>query len=560
MTIREFKLPDVGEGVAEGELVQWLVEPGDAVSEDQPVAEVETDKALVEIPSSYDGTVKELRAEEGEMVPVGDVIITFEVAEEAEEPEAAGESEAEEATEAEATESEATEAEATEAETTTPGERVFAPPSTRRLARELDVDLQSVAGSGPGGRVTDADVRAAAEAGTERRTAESPEPRSVTFGSGTPAVSRREPDEPTVSRREPDEPTVSRREAGDRTARAVERVAEERASSRAAGRERTLATPATRRVAEELDVDIDDVPTEKTREGEPFVTAAMVHDYAESQRAAAETATEVEAEVGSVSEARAAEAPAETLAPEETVEATGGESGPVPGDRVPYRGVRRSIGEHMQRSKAEIPHAVHYDGVDVTDLVRLRERLRPIAANRGVKLTYMPFVLKAVASALREHPYMNASLDEDAEEIVLHDEYNVGVATATDAGLMVPVVRDVDEKGLVEIAAELNDKVERTRERTIGREEMQGGTFTVTNVGVVGGEYASPIVNHPEVGILAMGAIEKRPTVVDDDVVARHTLPLSLAIDHRVVDGAVAAEFTNHLKSSLSTPERLLLE
>ncbi|MFB6123773.1 MAG: dihydrolipoamide acetyltransferase family protein [Haloferacaceae archaeon] len=559
MTTREFKLPDVGEGVAEGELVQWLVEPGDTVTEDQPVAEVETDKALVEIPSSYDGTVKELRVEEGEMVPVGDVIITFEVADEGSD----GASTAENATaEAAASEAEETEpAESASVAEATSGGRVFAPPSTRRLARELGVDLQAVAGSGPGGRVTDADVRAAADAESGRRSA-SPEPRSVDVGSGTSAVSRGERG-PSVARREPDEQTVQ----------AAERVAEERASARAAGRERTLATPATRRVASEVGVDIDDVPTEKTRGGEPFVTAAMVHDYAERRRearaeAAAETAAAEGSEAASTTEeASTSPVESETDAPAET-SAPGGtpgtpadaESGPAPGERVPYRGVRRSIGEHMQRSKAEIPHAVHYDDVDVTDLVSLRERLRPIAADRGVKLSYMPFVLKAVASALREYPYMNASLDEEREEVVLHDEYNVGVATATDAGLMVPVVRDVDEKGLVEVASEMNDKISRTRERTIGREEMQGGTFTVTNVGVIGGEYASPIVNHPEVGILAMGAIEKRPRVVDDAVVPRHTLPLSLAIDHRVVDGAVAAEFTNHVTELLSTPERLLLE
>jgi pyruvate dehydrogenase E2 component (dihydrolipoamide acetyltransferase) len=168
--------------------------------------------------------------------------------------------------------------------------------------------------------------------------------------------------------------------------------------------------------------------------------------------------------------------------------------------------------------------------------------------------------MRAVTRALREFPQVNASLDEAAEEIVCHDDYNLGVATATDAGLMVPVVEDVDAKGLLDLAAETATKVERARDRSIGREEMQGGTFTITNVGVIGGEYATPIVNHPEVAILALGRIAERPRVVDGEVVPRHTLPLSLSVDHRVVDGAVAARFTNRVMELLRSPARLLID
>jgi pyruvate dehydrogenase E2 component (dihydrolipoamide acetyltransferase) len=214
----------------------------------------------------------------------------------------------------------------------------------------------------------------------------------------------------------------------------------------------------------------------------------------------------------------------------------------------------------MVRSATTVPHVTHTDSADATALADLRAELAPAAEEEGVRLTYTPFVLKAVATALAEYPYLNATLDEEAEEIRLHDEYDLGVATATDAGLLVPVVENVDGKGLLAVAREVDDLAGRARDRSITREEMQGSTFTVTNVGAVGGEYATPIVNYPEVGILALGAIRERPRVVDGEVRARLTLPLSLSFDHRVLDGAVAARFTNRVISLLETPSRLLLE
>ncbi|MFB6301377.1 MAG: dihydrolipoamide acetyltransferase family protein [Haloferacaceae archaeon] len=589
--IREFRLPDVGEGVAEGEIVEWLVEPGDPVSEDQPVAEVETDKALVEIPSPYDGTVHELHADPGEVVPVGEVVISFDVPEEAadeggaaaeaagggsaaeqaaaEEPTAeqaaAEEPTAEQAAAEQAAAEQAPEpvdgeqapepidgegteaaaaggeaeptAETGEAEPPTRPGGAVAPPSVRRLARELGVDLDVVAGSGPGGRVTESDVRTAAEGGTaagtegeaaataeetsEGKGEEPPEPRSV--GEGL---------ESAVTRRDGASGAEEGETEGERTTAAGPSGAE------AAGRERTLAAPATRRIAEEAGVDIDDVPTDETRDGEAFVTPEQVRAYA------AGGATE----------------------PAETGEGTGaeGESGaeaeaePRPsGERVPYRGVRRTIGDRLTKSKFTAPHVTHHDSADVTELVAVREELNAAA---DVRLTYLPLVMKAVIAGLREFPYVNAQLDEERSEIVLRDEYNLGVATATDAGLMVPVIEDADAKGLEALASEVAERTDRARDRTIDREELQGGTFTITNVGTIGGEYATPIVNYPEVAILALGAIEDRPRVVDGEVVARKTLPLSLSIDHRVVDGAVAARFTNHVIDLLEHPTRLLLD
>jgi pyruvate dehydrogenase E2 component (dihydrolipoamide acetyltransferase) len=327
----------------------------------------------------------------------------------------------------------------------------------------------------------------------------------------------------------------SHRESAD----AVTAAAEAAGRMGSADRERTLAAPATRRLADELGVDLDAVPTDERRDGEAFVTPAMVREFAE----------------------RGGEADAETEAAAESAEsAPPTADGPQPGDRIPYRGVRRAIGERMERAKYTAPHVTHTDEVDVTRLVETKAELEAYAEAEGVSLTYLPFVMRAVTRALREFPQVNASLDEEAEEIVCHDDYNLGVATATDAGLMVPVVEDVDGKGLLDLAAETATKVERARDRSISREEMQGGTFTITNVGVIGGEYATPIVNHPEVAILALGRVAERPRVVDGEVVPRHTLPLSLSVDHRVVDGAVAARFTNRVMELLGSPARLLVD
>jgi pyruvate dehydrogenase E2 component (dihydrolipoamide acetyltransferase) len=516
MTVETFKLPDVGEGVAEGELVQWLVEVGEEIEEDQPLAEVETDKALVDLPSPFAGTVTELHAEEGEMVPVGTVIVSVDVGGDGDEAEAEPEAEADPETTPTPADAAADDGSAAA------GGRVFASPSTRRLARELGVDVAGVAGSGPSGRVTDADVRAAAEG------ADQPTPRS--------------PDESAtsvVTERDETADAESHRESAD----AVTAAAEAAGRMGSADRERTLAAPATRRLADELGVDLDAVPTDERRDGEAFVTPAMVREFAER-------GGEAEPERGA--EAETASPPAESTSPTD--------DGPQPGDRIPYRGVRRAIGEQMERAKYTAPHVTHTDEVDVTRLVETKAELEPHAQSEGVDLTYLPFVMRAVTRALQEFPQVNASLDEEAAEIVCHDDYNLGVATATDAGLMVPVVEDVDEKGLLDLAAETATKVERARDRSIDREEMQGGTFTVTNVGVIGGEYATPIVNHPEVAILALGRIAERPRVVDGEVVPRHTLPLSLSVDHRVVDGAVAARFTNRVMELLASPARLLVD
>ncbi|MCU4971872.1 2-oxo acid dehydrogenase subunit E2 [Halobacteria archaeon AArc-m2/3/4] len=561
--MREFKLPDVGEGVAEGELVSWLVEEGDTVSEDQPVAEVETDKALVEVPAPVNGTVRELRAEEGEMVPVGTVIITFDVEGEPVEDAASADeetaSEAERSSEPPGVDEPGDGAEAGETtsgngdasaepgttgeetdEPATPDGRVFAPPRVRRLAREEGISLGEIRGSGPGGRVTEADVYAAAEGG----------------GSATERTETADSDEATA---DPAQSADSSQAAGQtrqpQQSASPSAAADSPNAADAADRERTLAAPATRRLAREEGVDLDAVPATEERDGEAFVTPEAVREYAEAQQRA--------------QEADAAAVSAGAGGPQQ-------DSGQRE-ERIPYRGVRKAIGDQMERSKYTAPHVTHFDDVDVTELVETRKRLKERADEQGIRLTYMPFVMKAVVAALKEYPLLNSQLDEEAAEIVQQNDYHIGVAVATDAGLMVPVVENVDRKGLLQIASEMNELIQKAQDRSIALEEMQGGTFTITNVGGIGGTYATPIINHPEVGILALGSIEEKPRVVDgseargasDDasgetaskeIVPRHVLPLSLSFDHRVLDGAIAARFTNTLAEYLQDPELLLLE
>ncbi len=552
--VREFKLPDVGEGVAEGELVSWLVEEGDAVSEDQPVAEVETDKALVEVPSPVDGTVRTLHYEEGDIMPVGEVFVTFDVA---------GEEAASEADSASDDARTATEADAPEAAPTaesepaddpgetgsetgiveTPADRVFAPPRVRRMAREEGIDLSAIEGSGPGGRITAADVQAAASGGPIE--AEAPAESTDTEPESKPTETATETDLTTESA---SATTATATEAGGQRTQPTRDTRIE-----SADRDRTLAAPATRRLAQEEGIDIDTVPTDEERDGEAFVTPEAVQAYAEAQRQAQEADREAIEAGEPVADAEA-----------------GGEKGTefAPGERErrePFTGVRKRIAEAMVESKYTAPHVTHHDEVDVTALVETRDRLKPRAEDQGIRLTYMPFIMKAVVAALKEYPEMNAVIDEATDEIVYRDYYNIGVATATDVGLMVPVVDEADRKGLLQVASEMNELVQKARERSISPDELQGSTFTITNVGGIGGEYATPIINYPEAGILAIGEIKRKPRVVTDadgteSIEPRSVLTLSLSFDHRLIDGAIGAQFTNTVMEYLENPELLLLE
>ncbi len=423
---KEFKLPDLGEGIHEGEVLAVKVNVGQQVQEDQIILEVETDKAAVEIPSPYTDVVTQINVTPGQIVHVGDVLLVFGGSESA--SQRVGESASERKGE------KASERVSESGQPRQEGTPVPAAPSTRRLARELGVDLHAVPGSGPAGLVTAEDVRAFAERG-------------------------------------------------------------------------------------------------------PVVEAQP----ASAQAAPAPVAP------------RPVEAP-----PLPAFEQRGGV------ERVPLRSVRRAIAKQMALSWAHVPHVNTQDKVDITALEALREQYKDAVEAKGGKLTLTVFVVKALANALREFPKFNASLDMDNEEIILKHYYNIGVATDTERGLLVPVLRDADRKSIAEIAAELTQLAQRTREGKAALEDLQGGTMTITNIGALGGTGFAPIINYPEVAILGLAQarlepvarIKKNGTI---KFVPRLMLPVILAFDHRVNDGAEAQRFLNRIMEQLAEPERLLL-
>ncbi len=421
----EIRLPDLGEGINQGDVVRILVSEGDSIAVDQPVIELETDKALVEVPSSIAGTVASVNVRSGESISPGAVLITVSAAQAGDRREAAQESHAtDKSVEPPPAEPPAPRAE----EDAGPDEgkpvaaensRVTVPaaPSVRRFARELGVDLRQVPGSGAGGRITRDDVKGYVQSSLNEA------------AQAGPVVA-------------PDLPDFTR--------------------------------------------------------------------------------------WGHV-------------------------------ERQPLPGVRRTIAKNVGTAWAQVPHVTQFDRADVTDLEAFRQRHKAGIDARGGKLTPTSFVLKAVVNALKAFPQFNASLDLAADQLVLKHYYHVGVAVDTDRGLLVPVIRDVDRKDIFELAIQLDDLARRTREGRADLEELQGGTFTVTNLGSIGGTSFTPIVNFPEVAILGVGRSRQEPVVSNGRIEARLIMPICLSYDHRVVDGADGARFTRHLVESLENPERMLL-
>lgn len=443
-----FILPDLGEGVAEAELIKWRVTPGETVEEHQTLAEMETDKALVEVPSPWAGTVKELKGNEGDIINVGAVLVTYDVA------------------------------------------------------------------GGGGDDTPQKQVRA-----------ESVEEAKPPTGDSASAEGERE-DAGTVVGAMGAEMTIS------------ERFARRHDSSNGQQtRGKALATPAVRRIARELGVDINRI--EGTGRG-GRVTASDVENYAGSGgRAGGRMST-----TASPRRAAAAEA-----APLPAVNADG------VSERIPFRGVRRKIAQALLQS---VQTTVHFTVVDEVDVTMLERKRKEYAHVLGRKLSLLPFILMATCRALRLHPALNANVDDTNEEILLKGVINLGIAVDTDHGLMVPVLNDADQKTLGDLADEIGRLARACRDRTVPREQLQGGTFTISNVGSYGGMFATPIINYPEVAILAAGRAFDRVLTKDGAFYAGRVLPLSLSCDHRVVDGAEGARFLNTVKGLLEQPEKLI--
>ena len=434
MATIEFVLPDIGEGLAEVELVRWLVSENDRVAENDPVAEVESDKAIVTMPAPASGRVARLCAAVGERIKVGELLMVVEGESTAqrvdtEAPPSAGVS-AEPRTDVPPVGAPPVAGPAAEARPAPAAARsVAAAPSVRKRAGELGVDLESVTGTGPRNRITLEDVEQAAQGRT-----------------------------PTAPVTAPAAPQSQSRPQKDRR--------------------------------------------------EPPVAGAEVDGETEL---------------------------------------------------VPFRGVRRRIAEAMEHSARTIPHVCGFHEFDAAELVRLRGALKGRAEASGLRLTYLPFIIRAVALALKKHPYLNASLDDEAQVIRLKKVYNIGIATAAADGLTVPVIRRADSLGLLQIAQEAERLVSAARDRTLTPAEVQEGTFTITNVGASRGWLNTSLIRHPEVAILGAGRIEDRAVVRDGQVVVRPILPLALTFDHRVIDGDQALAFMLALRGLLESPEGLLL-
>ncbi len=457
-----FRLPELGEGIHEGEIVKWHVKPGDTVEEDQVIMEVQNDKAVVEVPSPVKGKVIDLKVTEGTVSVVGDPLIEFEV--EGEIPNLPDHGHAE-------------------------------------------------------------SPAAAAPAPTEEKM----EP-GCDIGSQVSANANQPLDTPMAA------------PAAVAVAAPVDR-------------KHVLATPSVRKYAREKGVQLAVVPgTGKlgriTREDvDRFLAGGAAAAPAQAAPVAEAAAPAVEAPAASgVTQAAAA--------PTVHYAAQAGELE----ERVPLKGIRKAIAKAMVKSKYTAPHVTIFDEVDVTELVAMRKEAKPLAEERGVKLTYLPFIVKAVVAGLKKFPELNASIDDEKQEIIYKKYYNIGIAASTDEGLLVPVVKGADRKSIFELAGEISELAKKARDRKATADELKGSTFSITNIGSAGGMFFTPVINHPEVAILGVGRISEKPVVKNGEIVVGQVLALSLSFDHRLIDGEPAQRFVNYVKQLLENPTLLVME
>jgi pyruvate dehydrogenase E2 component (dihydrolipoamide acetyltransferase) len=459
MAIKEFKLPDIGEGIAEGEIVSWKVKAGQQVKEEDEFVEVMTDKATVTITVPFTGVIAELRCKEGDVVPVGSVIAV--------------------------------------------------------------IDAGAAGGAAP--------APAAAKPAAAPTPPPAPAPKAAA-PTPPPAPAPVAPPKPAV----PPPPAVPAAPAAAAPAPAKAFVQSSPG--------KVLAAPATRRRARELGIDLTQVAASGPRGRITNDDLAAVGAAAPAARAAAPAAA-------------AAGSGARAFTPVAIPPAPAGRTE----ERVPFRGLRRKIAEAMTRSKFTATHFTYVDDIDVTELVKIRGEAKKAFADKGINITYLPFVMKAIVAAMREFPMMNSSLDEVTNELVIKKYYNFGIATDTDNGLIVPVVKDVDRKSIGELAKDIQDLAARTRDGKVTVDDLTGGTFTITNAGNIGGLFATPVINFPEVAIMGVHAIKDAAIVKDGQIVAGKKMYLSVSIDHRLVDGATGARWMNVVKDHLEQPYRLLL-
>jgi pyruvate dehydrogenase E2 component (dihydrolipoamide acetyltransferase) len=568
--VTEFKLPELGENVHQGDLVRLMIAPGASIAEGQPVMELETDKAVVEVPSSVSGVVKDIRVKQGEKVKVGQVIFTVEngaasksgtvapsVTKTEQAPPAA--SPAKQPPQGKTAESYPTPSEsaasipgASEFKLPELGENIHQGDLVRLMispgsevapgqaVMELETDKAVVeVPSSVGGKVKEVRVKqgdkvkvgqviftlvAGSSASQPAPAAKAPAPHTyddharATFQAAIAAEGKTE--EQALP---PDQPK-----------QAVESFSMPAQLTKTAGaehRDPVPAAPHTRRLARELGVDIHSV---KGSGPGGRISEDDVKAFAKSLIAS------------TASGATRGMQLAEPVLPDFS------KWGKI--ERVSMRGVRRKTAEHLRQAWNTIPHVTQQDKADITELEQLRAKFGPKAQQAGGKMTVTAIALKVCASALKIFPQFNASIDMTSEEIVYKQYINIGVAVDTDRGLLVPVIRDVDKKNIVELAVELSEISKKTKDKKLTPADMEGGTFTITNLGGIGGTGFTPIVNHPEVAILGLSRSSTEPVWIDGKFEPRLVLPLSLSYDHRLIDGADAARFLRWVAEAFEQP------
>jgi pyruvate/2-oxoglutarate dehydrogenase complex dihydrolipoamide acyltransferase (E2) component len=476
----EFKLPDIGEGVHEGEIVRWLAETGDTIAEDQPLVEIATDKVTAEIPSPVSGVLKERRGNEGEVIQVGSIIAVLEEGE-------SGESQKSES------------------------------PS------EPDK--------------TSSQPEAGAEEGQEKATQESKETESK------PAESKNEQPKPEAQ---------ESAKADSSSATAKPAAAQGASTANTSTSAKVLASPATRRLARELGVLLHELPGSGPG---GRVTSNDIRAKASTQSAGGTSASKTaEQETGSD--------PAQSVQTDSMTGALRIEA--APGERrESFSVLRRKIAEKLVKSKQTAAHFAYVEEVEVSQLVALRDSLLSEAESESIKLTYLPFIIKAVIAGLRKYPVLNSQLDEERRQLVYRNDYHIGLAVSAPQGLVVPVIRNAGDKNVLTLAKDIATLADKARNNKLAVEEMQGGTFTISSIGSIGGLFGIPIINYPEVAILGINKIEKRAVVRtingEDQIVIREMMNLSISCDHRVVDGMEAALFIKEVAACIENPGRVLL-
>ncbi|MEK2687517.1 2-oxo acid dehydrogenase subunit E2 [Bdellovibrio sp. GT3] len=534
----DVKLPELGEGVTEGELVKWLVQPGDSVKADQPIAEVLTDKATVEVPSPVAGTVKDLKFKPGQVVKVGSTMIALDAGA----AKAAASAPAAAAPKAAAPQASA--------------------PAPAAGGKAQDVKLPEL-----GEGVTEGELvkwlvksgdsvkadQAIAEVLTDKATVEVPTPVAGVVGElkfkagdvvkvGSTMITL------TGAGGAAAAPAAPAPQASAPAAAPAAKAAAPVATSSAAtangifppvADSKVLATPATRRLARETGVDINGLS------GSGLAGRVTREDVLSAGGGA----------VASTSSAKAPAAGGMTI-PRPAYQ---GQAGAAE-ERVALIGIRKRIAENMQRSKQIIPHFTIMDEAKVDALVALRESLKDFAEKNGTKITYLPIVMKAMVATIREFPMFNASIDDAAGEIVYKKYFNIGFAADTPTGLVVPVIKNADQKTILEISKEIIDLSKRARDGKLKPDEMKGACITVTNIGSIGGTYATPVINHPEVAILGMYKIDEKPVIKDGQLKAIKTMNYTMTADHRLIDGALAARFLAAFIGRIENPGKLMVE